>query len=585
MSKKLKKAPKTKIVRALRAIRRAAKQQPETKETLNLLFMAACALEDYADHILQWNEVKSLDAREGLLVQSEPLLLAKCPKELLDAVFRDVSGAVLTAELIDPILFLFGSICLNYAGQDFEAIYNSKQESGGGEYRAVEQNDYVIKIIDAAWPGLCVNVFNRTILRTDPDTGELRQLTSNESDFPELVLSEEDRIGVKRGEAQSAIAYIAKQSEFNPAVDMILECHKEHGSIFATAADADAYLEGLAPFLFGTDLPLIKKGFAQALVCMVKFTFEPESNKPLMYCPTIIGEGGLGKSALLSSLIPEKWRKYLHRVITVAPQKFYGDLTQISVGWLQELAELDRYVRNNFAEDFKAVLTTHINNFRAPYARYSEDHYRFASFFGTSNKEDGVLTDSTSAHDRRILPIKVPNTHRIPWEQVAGGMNALIWAAAYRSYLDSDEYSGYLSELKSDWFGDLNELQKEFRVEDPFQERIERELSIRNAVCATHILEDCFGIEPATQTEAEVKRVNGIIRTMHSQNWKETRIRVSKGSDQRQRIWTRKEKLTIEQFTSNLYTYKEAGLHPIRRKYNNVADPFDYAVQKQGDFS
>lgn len=585
MKRKLKKAPKTKIIKALRAIRRATKAQPETDQTLSLLFLASFALNHYEDHVDHWNSVDTEEARQALLDQGKKLLLAKVDQQLLDTVFNTVFSSILTDECIDPILFLFSSICLNYVGKDFGELYNSLNESGGGAYQTVDQNDYIVTLIDRAWPGLCVNVFNRTVMRTDQDTGELRPLTSNESDYPDLVLSEENRIGVKRSEAQSAVAYVAKQTEFNPAQDMILECVADNPNDFATAKESDEYLESLASTLFGTDSKLVAKGFAQALVCMVKFTFEPETSKPLMYCPTIIGEGGLGKSALLAALIPFKWRRYLHKVITVAPNKFYGDLTQISVGWLQELAELDRYLRGGFAEDFKAVLTTHVNNFRAPYARYSEDHIRYASFWGTSNKEDGVLTDSTSAHDRRILPIKVDNSRPIPWEVFDQGENALVWAAAYKSYKESKTYSGYLSELRSEWFEDLSELQKDFRVEDAFQERIEWELSIRNTVNASHILEDCFEILPADQQESQLKRVNGIIRTMHSTEWEERKLVVARGSKQRIRVWSRINPLNSSEFTANLYSFKAAGLTPVQRRYYLQADPFQLAVEPSDDFA
>lgn len=579
MSEKLKKAPKTKIIKVLRAIKRSAKSHPDIDKGVPLAFIAEYGISNYADYIDEYNTSKTTKEREALVEKSLEALGKKTKIDYVQEVFDSIPELLEFPELLAPITNILGITCQTHLKDDLVVLYTSRENAGGGEVRIVLDNYALVDTIDSKWPGLCVNKYNMTVMRLDPDTNELRPLTTNEANYPDLVLAMDDNVGAKRQDAISAINYLASQSEFDPAREMILSCVNKHSDVFTTSETSDELLESLAFRLFGTESKLVAKGFAQALICMVKYVFEPDA-KPLMYAPCLIGAGGLGKSALLAALIPKEWRHYLHKVITVSPTKFYSDLTQISVGWLQELAEFDRFIRGGLAEDFKAVLTTEVNNFRAPYARTSEDHTRFASFFGTSNKEDGILTDGTSAHDRRILPIKINPDSPIPWNLVEDGMNAEIWAAAYNSYKHSEVYSGYLSEMPSEWYGDLMELQKDFRADDSFAVRLSYEMSIQNTVSVSDILEDAFEIAPGQQTKEHISRINSLLKTLYSKEWTEKRIPVRKGaSADRVRVWVRKVPLTGMQFTSNLLSYKEAGYTPIKRTYYRQPDPFQSPIK------
>ena len=432
---------------------------------------------------------------------------------------------------------------------------------------------------------MCTNRIDRSIWANDLKTGERRRLTSNELEFPDLVIAEEHGDAISRNAAVSAIRFLSQKHEFNPAQEMIMDCHLNAGQLFPTTAEADAYLMTVAKTLYNCEDEVLQKGFAQALVCLVQSTFDPKA-KPLMYCPTIVGPGGCAKSRSIACLVPEQWRKLLFKAITVSPNKLFNDLTQLSVAWLQELPEVDRYIRGAFAEDFKSVMTAESNSFRAPYARTAEDHERLAGFFGTSNKSSGILTDTTSSCDRRVLPIQIKPGHRIPWQLLDEQMNVEIWAAAYQSYVEPEMFDYYLSELPYEAYADLSRVQVDFRESDPLEERLVWELTIRNTLCPAHFFADCMDKAVVDQKPEDIKRLNGLMRTLHHEQWEQKSVRIRTGDEARTRLWIRKNPLSFDDYTHALMAYKEAGVshNPIQRDYHNQPRPGNVNTTEEADF-
>ncbi len=568
MSNKLKNAPKTALLKAVKSL----KNEAHISNDRALEFLCNFVQLNYSDCIAEWNEAEDEDARSW--IKSQGL------KHLYDKVDKaSVEGAIAGASLVSPIsevkeelLTVLGIAAFAHIDDDLISAYKEQEEKKRANDPSARQSLAELRLINELLPGLCTNTIDQSIWMTDTKTNELRRLTSNELEFPDILIAEEHGYGISRMGAISAIRYQSNKEEFNPARDMILECAEERGSQFPDTESSDAFLMSIAKVLYDCDEPVAQKGFAQALVCLVQGVMDRRA-KPLMYAPTLVGPGGCAKSRSIACLVPEKWRHLLFKAITVSPNKLFNDLTQLSVAWIQELPEVDRYIRNQFAEDFKAIMTAESNSFRAPYARIAEDHKRIAGFFGTSNKEGQILTDNTSACDRRILPIRIQSGHRIPWQKLEQGLNKDIWAAALQSYQYPKVFNYYLSELPFETYEELGRLQQDFREADPYEDRLEWELSISNTIYPQHFLADCVDKPVSQQATDDIRRVNGLMRTLHSDEWVQKKIKLHKDS-KRINAWIRKTAIPQLDFIANLQAYKTQGFTPRRHKYLNQPDPF-----------
>ena len=103
--------------------------------------------------------------------------------------------------------------------------------------------------------------------------------------------------------------------------------------------------------------------------------------------------------------------------------------------------------------------------------------------------------------------------------------------------------------------------------------QLEWELSISNTIYPQHFLADCVDKPVSQQATDDIRRVNGLMRTLHSDEWVQKKIKLHKDS-KRINAWIRKAAIPQLDFIANLQAYKTQGFTPRRHKYLNQPDPF-----------
>lgn len=140
----------------------------------------------------------------------------------------------------------------------------------------------------------------------------------------------------------------------------------------------------------------------------------------------LVGPQGCRKSTTLAKLGKE-W--FSDSLFTVQGKDAYE---QVQGYWIIELGEMAA-TRKSEVEQIKSFISKQSDNFRAAYARRTQDHPRQCAFFGSTN-DDEFLRDATGA--RRFWPIDVDNTGRIMADKLDEHEIDQIWAetvAAFKS--------------------------------------------------------------------------------------------------------------------------------------------------------
>lgn len=148
----------------------------------------------------------------------------------------------------------------------------------------------------------------------------------------------------------------------------------------------------------------------------------------------LVGPQGCRKSTTLAKLGKE-W--FSDSLFTMAGKDAYE---QLQGYWIIELGEMAA-ARKSEVEQIKSFISKQSDNFRAAYARRTQDHPRQCAFFGSTN-DDEFLRDATGA--RRFWPVVVDNTGRKMSEQLTDEVIDQIWAEAVQAYKSGERW--YLSE-------------------------------------------------------------------------------------------------------------------------------------------
>ena len=197
-------------------------------------------------------------------------------------------------------------------------------------------------------------------------------------------------------------------------------------------------------------------------------------------------------------------------------------IMQLHNAWINELAEVDRFLSKRDASDLKKSLSVKVDKFRVPYGKGVEDFPRQFVTCGSTNKDE-FLTDPTG--NRRYWCVSL-GTEKIDIDWVREHRDE-IWAAAvhlyhqgHKWYLDDDEKIRHA------------ELMKPFEVSDSWEDYIEPYVALRSEVTVSDIMLNCLNIEIGQQKKAEQMRVADILKRM---GWK----RIEKRNAQSKKCWVK----------------------------------------------
>lgn len=148
----------------------------------------------------------------------------------------------------------------------------------------------------------------------------------------------------------------------------------------------------------------------------------------------LVGPQGCRKSTTLAKLGKE-W--FSDSLFTMSGKDAYE---QLQGYWIIELGEMAA-ARKSEVEQIKSFISKQSDNYRAAYARRTQDHPRQCAFFGSTN-DDEFLRDATGA--RRFWPVVVDNTGRTMSDKLDENEVDQIWAEALEAFRSGEHW--YLAE-------------------------------------------------------------------------------------------------------------------------------------------
>lgn len=225
-------------------------------------------------------------------------------------------------------------------------------------------------------------------------------------------------------------------SKIRDAVDMaMLERIRHPVREYLTSLEWDGKerLDSLFIKYLGAEDTVYTKGVTRAaLIGAVARIMKPGCKHDHML--VLVGPQGCRKSTTLAKLGKE-W--FSDSLFTMAGKDAYE---QLQGYWIIELGEMAA-ARKTEVEQIKSFISKQSDNYRAAYARRTQEHPRQCAFFGSTN-DDEFLRDATGA--RRFWPVTVDNTGRKMSELLDEEEIDQIWAEALVAYNNGEHW--YLSE-------------------------------------------------------------------------------------------------------------------------------------------
>ena len=228
----------------------------------------------------------------------------------------------------------------------------------------------------------------------------------------------------------------------------------------------------------------------------VKRIYEPGCQAD--YVPVLEGAQGIQKSSAIRALCPNpSWAS--DTTFTIGSK---DAMVALRGRWFIELAEAMTLLRAEHAAA-KAFFTSATDDYRPPYGMHNVQVARQCVFFATINPEGGYLRDPTG--NRRYWPVLCGEIGSIDIAAIVRDRDQL-WAEAVaryrageRCYPDKDEHA---------IFGKEQDVRAE---EDPWHERIERDLHDLNEVTVAFVLTEVLCIETSRQEPRFQTRVTKVL--------------------------------------------------------------------------
>lgn len=164
---------------------------------------------------------------------------------------------------------------------------------------------------------------------------------------------------------------------------------------------------------------------------------------------TLVGEQGVGKTTWLNNLCPKELRNYVYHGSMKSNDK--DSLTMLSESIIINVDELEALSRKQI-EEFKELVTKVSVRVRRPYARYTENMPRRASFCASLNSSE-FLNDPTGSRRFLVHEVRsINNNHNLDIGQ--------LYTHALHLYLNNEKY----------WFDrdeiiQINSVNKQFQLE------------------------------------------------------------------------------------------------------------------------
>lgn len=310
-----------------------------------------------------------------------------------------------------------------------------------------------------------------------------------EPDYLYLQCLERDGIEVKKDQIIDSFLFFASENQYDPVAEYLNECYAKYGDSTIHLLDdaSDRYMH--------TTEPVYNTYIRKTLIGGVLRTFEAGSQFEtalILFSKT----QGFFKSTF--------WRVLGGDWFDDTVQGFDRDERQkLHQYWIEEFGEIERVSSKKDVSEVKAFMSNRADVFRVPFGRKSKAYQRKFILVGSTNLPE-MLQDSTG--DRRFWVIKLDRP--IDIEQVKEDRDKL-WAAAVALYK-----RGESAFLPRDQEMVREELNKEHRRDDPWEEPVAAYVKFLDQVKMIDILKDCLDIPIERHERKTQDRVAVILRLL-----------------------------------------------------------------------
>ncbi len=326
-------------------------------------------------------------------------------------------------------------------------------------------------------------------------------------DYLYLQCLERDGVEVKKDQIIDAFLFFATENEYDPVAEYLDDCYAKYGDTteHLLSSASDRYLH--------TTEKIYNTYIRKTLIGAVRRTFEPGCQFETAL--VLYGKQGAFKSTF--------WRVLGGDWFDDTVQGFDRDEKQkLHQYWIEEFGEIEKVSNKHDVSQIKAFMSNRNDVFRVPFGRSSKSYPRKFIIVGSTNKPD-ILQDSTG--DRRFWIIKIDQP--IDIDKVRQERDQL-WAAAVSLYKKGE--SAFLPREED---AIREELNKEYRADDPWEEPVTRYVEFFSQAKMFDILKDGLDIPIERHDRRSQDRVATILRNL---GWVKIHTRSGK-------IWQKQESL------------------------------------------
>lgn len=321
-------------------------------------------------------------------------------------------------------------------------------------------------------------------------------------DYLYLQCLERDGVEVKKDQIIDAFLFFASENEYDPVAEYLNNCYANYGD------KTEHLLTNASDIYMGTKEYIYNIYIRKTLIGAVRRTFEPGCQFETAL--VLYGKQGAFKSTF--------WRVLGGDWFDDTVQGFDRDEKQkLHQYWIEEFGEIEKVSNKHDVSQIKAFMSNRNDVFRVPFGRSSKSYPRKFIIVGSTNKPD-ILQDATG--DRRFWIIKIDQP--IDIDKVREERDQL-WAAAVSLYK-----KGESAFLPRDIDAVREEMNKEYRADDPWEEPVTNYIEFLNSVKMIDILKSGLDIPLERHDRRSQDRVATILRnlgwvkthTMNGKVWK-----------------------------------------------------------------
>lgn len=248
-----------------------------------------------------------------------------------------------------------------------------------------------------------------------------RPVQSHELDSLYVSLSEKGW-DIEKRKAMDALLTHARRNSYHPVVEYLEQIERDE-----SVKPVD--LGRIATDYLGTSDALYDLMMRATLIGAVARVMEPGCKFDT--CTVLQGSQGVGKSTFWKELASPEW-------FSDTPQDKDQDLRLlIQTCWIYEFAELEHVTSKREAGALKAMLSSSIDKFRAPYAASLQDYPRPSIIVGTCNCSD-FLRDPTGSRRYWVIPLPQNTGEKLDIKRLRRDRD-MIWKAAVAAYRSGEQ--------------------------------------------------------------------------------------------------------------------------------------------------